>query len=337
VANGTTDTIPFSTSTGVATLDVPGLSAGSHSFSAELQNSTQSVVTAATGYDVTASTATLSLGPAATTTTLATAAGSAGGETLTATVAGPSGSTPAGTVAFKAGTTSLGTATLSGGKASVTDYSLPAGTTGFTATYTPSGSGFQGSSGTASITLPFAVSWVQIASPTISGTLKVGDALSVKGTFGPSGVALLYQWYANGVAISGGTGSTLTLSSGQYGREISVHVTGYKLGSVTEEAGSPSTAKIGTGAVTGTVPTISGGLAENDTLTAHAGTWHPAGVVLHYQWYYNSGIAISRATGTTYKIPASLAGKTIEVRVTGTDTDCTSLGLTSKATAKIAK
>ena len=69
--------------------------------------------------------------------------------TLTATVAP---SSAAGSVDFKVGSTDLGTAALSGGKAVLTTTKLPVGTDGLSATYLP-GTGFSGSSGTATFTV----------------------------------------------------------------------------------------------------------------------------------------------------------------------------------------
>ena len=57
-------------------------------------------------------------------------------------------------------------------------------------------------------------------------------------------------------------------------------------------------------------------------------------MTLGYQWLRN-GVAISGATGSTYKLTATDKGKRITVRVTGTKTGYTTLVKTSAATAAI--
>jgi surface antigen len=62
--------------------------------------------------------------------------------------------------------------------------------------------------------------------PTISGTVREGEVLTVKaGTWRPSGATLAVQWLRNGVAIPGATQSTFTLSDADVGRTIAVTVT----------------------------------------------------------------------------------------------------------------
>lgn len=72
------------------------------------------------------------------------------------------------------------------------------------------------------------------ATPTISGTAKVGYTLKVtRGTWAPSGVTLTQQWYRNGTKIAGATGTTRKLTSSDRGKRITVKVTGTKSGYTT--------------------------------------------------------------------------------------------------------
>ncbi len=67
--------------------------------------------------------------------------------------------------------------------------------------------------------------------PKISGTVSSGQTIkAVSGTWGPSPVTLKYQWYRNGSAISGATGSSYKLTSADKGKSITVKVTGSKSG-----------------------------------------------------------------------------------------------------------
>ncbi|WP_427130765.1 hypothetical protein [Pseudarthrobacter sp. S9] len=81
-------------------------------------------------------------------------------------------------------------------------------------------------------------------------------------------------------------------------------------------------------------PTVSGTTKVGRTLTAVPGTWSPAPVTLSYQWY-RSGVAITAATMSTYKLTATDSGKTITVRVTGRRSGYTTASRTSAPTAAI--
>jgi len=78
------------------------------------------------------------------------------------------------------------------------------------------------------------------------------------------------------------------------------------------------------------VPTVSGTAKVASTLTAKAGAWSPAPVVLKYQWL-RDGKAITGAGKSTYKLVAADAGKKITVSVTGTKTGYQSVTKTSVA------
>lgn len=67
--------------------------------------------------------------------------------------------------------------------------------------------------------------------PAISGTAKVGKTLkAVVGTWSPTPSSFSYQWYRNGVKISGATAAKYTLKSIDKGKGITVKVTGKKSG-----------------------------------------------------------------------------------------------------------
>jgi hypothetical protein len=84
------------------------------------------------------------------------------------------------------------------------------------------------------------------ATPTITGTTKVGSTLTARaGTWAPTPVTLSHQWLRNGVAISGATATTYKLTSTDKGKRISVRVTGSKTGYNTLTQTSTATAAIG--------------------------------------------------------------------------------------------
>jgi hypothetical protein len=220
--------------------------------------------------------------------------------------------------------------------AAVRDYSLPAGANDFTATFSPSNTTqFAGSAGTLDVNLPVGITWVQPGSPTISGTAAVGDTLTAKpGTWGPAGVQLAYQWYANGSAISGAKGTTLGLGTAEFGKKITVNVTGFVAGDVASSATSPATGTVGKGTLKSSTPKITGTAKVGDTLKVSAGSW-TSGTSFHYQWLAN-GKAISRATGSSLKLATAERGKRISVQVTGSKTDYNSVTRTSAQTRSVA-
>jgi hypothetical protein len=67
--------------------------------------------------------------------------------------------------------------------------------------------------------------------PTITGTAKSGSTLTaVAGTWAPAPVVLTYQWERGGSVIVGATSSTYILTASDVGQQITVVVTGQKVG-----------------------------------------------------------------------------------------------------------
>jgi len=173
---------------------------------------------------------------------------------------------------------------------------------------------------------------------TITGSAKVGYTLTAHaGTWGPSPVSLHYQWKAGGVAISGATAVSYKMASAYRGKRITVTVTGTKTGYLTVAKTSAATAAVAAGSLTITpTPTITGRVKVGYTLTAHAGTWGPSPVRLHYQWKAG-GVAISAATAVRYKVAPASRGKGITVTVTGTKTGYLTVARNSAATAPVGR
>lgn len=167
------------------------------------------------------------------------------------------------------------------------------------------------------------------AAPTIAGTRAVGSTLTAKPGAWTTGTKFSYQWYADGKAISGATGSTYRLSSGTAKKKITVTVTGRKSGYSTISRTSSATARI---MLAGT-PSISGSAQVTRTLSVSTGTW-TTGASLSFQWYVN-GKPISGATSRTLKLTSSHAGKTITVKVVGRLAEYSTITKTSRATAPV--
>jgi hypothetical protein len=171
------------------------------------------------------------------------------------------------------------------------------------------------------------------ATPTISGTPKVGHLVKVvTGTWTP-GTAFTYQWYADGTAIAGATAPTLRLTSALRGKAITVTVLGAKGGFVAVSKTSPSVA-VGTGTLGTAAPRIVGTLRVGHTLKAVVGDWSPGGITFTYQWYAN-GTAISTATKSTLTLKSAQLGKSITVKVTGKKSGYTTVTRTSANSAPV--
>ena len=174
------------------------------------------------------------------------------------------------------------------------------------------------------------------ATPTITGTPQVGEALTVvPGTWVPDDVKLSFQWYRGGTAITGATKSTYVVATGDAESTLKVAVTGSSTGYKEVTKTSAATGPV-VGLITGQTPTITGTATVGKTLTADPGPWEPAKASLAYQWYRGS-TAINGATKSTYTLQAADVGATLKVTVTGTLAGYLATAKTSAVTGKIAK
>ncbi|MBL4733685.1 MAG: cadherin domain-containing protein, partial [Rhizobiaceae bacterium] len=179
--------------------------------------------------------------------------------------------------------------------------------------------------------------------PTISGTVTEDQVLTAD-TSGISDIDGLgtfsYQWLRDGSVISGATALTYTLGDADVGTLISVSVS-YTDGEGTDEGPITSTQTAAIVNVNDTpagVPTITGTIAEDQTLTADtSGISDADGLgTFSYQWL-RDGSAISGATGSTYTLGDTDVGTLISVRVSYTDGESTNEGpLTSVQTTAVA-
>ena len=112
-----------------------------------------------------------------------------------------------------------------------------------TVTVTGSKAGFTTVTKTSAVSVKVAVGVLTAPVPTISGSPTAGSVLTVvPGAWGPAPVTLKYQWYLNGMPLSGATGTTYTPMLP--GDAISVRVTGSKPGFTTAEKPSAPTPTI---------------------------------------------------------------------------------------------
>ena len=153
--------------------------------------------------------------------------------------------------------------------------------------------------------------------PAVTGTPKVGQALTADpGGWSPE-PTLSWQWTANGTPVPGATGSKFTPSPAELGKKLAVVVTAQRPGYLTAVVQSPATQSVlpGTNAVVDP-PVISGGVAQvGRALTATSGTWAVTPSSIAYQWYA-SGVAIQGATSSSFTPSDAQLDQALTVQVT---------------------
>ncbi|GAA5151461.1 hypothetical protein GCM10023340_30310 [Nocardioides marinquilinus] len=153
-----------------------------------------------------------------------------------------------------------------------------------------------------------------VATPvTISGSGKVGTELRLSApTFDPPAETTTYQWYRGTSVISGATGETYTVTAADRDKDLTVRatgaLTGYRNASSTSD---PIRGVVGDALVAAYPPAIDGDPVVGKTLTVAPGSWSD-GPRLTYQWY-RDGVAISRATSTTYRLVSDDVGRQVHV------------------------
>lgn len=206
-----------------------------------------------------------------------------------------------------------------------------------TITVTGTKTGYTTTSKTSAASSSVAAGSIAGATPTVSGTARVGSTLSsVRGTWSPTGVAFGYQWKRAGTSIAGATSSTYVPVSADVGKTITLVVTGTKAGYATVTKTSAATSAVVAATLAfvavGT-PTITGTAKVGSRLAATSGTWTPS-PTFSYQWK-RAGVAIPGATATAYSLVSADAGKAITVTVTGTKSGYSTASKTSAPTAAV--
>ncbi len=148
---------------------------------------------------------------------------------------------------------------------------------------------------------------------------------------------LSYQWFRDGVAISGANGATYTLGDADVGTAISVRINYTDAHGTAEAVTSPATPPVANAndAPTGGVYIV-GSVTKNATLTADTSSLSDADGLgaPSYQWL-RDGAVIAGATGPTHSLGNADVGAVISVRVSYTDGHGTVETVTSAVTAPV--
>lgn len=141
-----------------------------------------------------------------------------------------------------------------------------------------------------------------------------------------------YQWYADGVPISGATHASYTPSEAVVGKLLSVVerviAAGYHNASITTRA--PSVTLGGTARLS-SAPVMTGSALVGQTLKVTAGNAFPSDATRSVQWY-RDGTPILNATKWTYYLTPANIGHHISVRVAVTRSLWTTTVYTSRTT-----
>jgi len=173
------------------------------------------------------------------------------------------------------------------------------------------------------------------SAPTISGQAAAGSTVTANpGTWrGSTPITYQYQWRICGPNggrchdISGATGQTYDIRSGDQGNTLRVHVIASNAdgSSSATSAPSPRIGQSSDAPKSVSPPTISGDVSVGSTLTAGPGGWSGAQpMTFVYQWLVcgangNACHDINGATASTYQVRSSDVGNTIRVRVQATN------------------
>ncbi|PVG82734.1 hypothetical protein DDE18_10235 [Nocardioides gansuensis] len=208
----------------------------------------------------------------------------------------------------------VNTTTVASGYAAVS--TLGTGTYVWTVTAKdPGGNAIGSAEGTFSVDASVGVvQGAQIHAPTGTG---VGQTVtSTLPTWNQAGVTSTYQWLRDGANIGGATAATYVLSAADYGKSVSLKVTGKKDGFSDGTSVSNSIGVSAGGALQATAPpAITGTAVVGNSLRVSTGSWAEPGGTFGYQWL-RTGAPIPGATTPSYTLKPGDAGKDISATVT---------------------
>jgi hypothetical protein len=174
----------------------------------------------------------------------------------------------------------------------------------------------------------FAAAPTNTAPPTIGGTAKVGQTLTVSnGTWSGAPTTFTYQWQrcsssTSCTDIANAVGQTYTVRQADGGSRLRAQVNAINADGKTTASSDLTAVVPATGAPLNTArPSISGDAIVGHTLTADNGTWTNSPTAFAYQWlqcdhFGSVCIAIPGATGKTYGVRLDDVFGTLRVAVT---------------------
>ena len=157
--------------------------------------------------------------------------------------------------------------------------------------------------------IPTSKTFSATTSPTISGTLAVGQKLTASVAAWTPTTGFSYQWDVNGLPV-GTDAKTYTLAPSDASGTVTVTVTSTKAGYAASQEQSDPTAPVTLGQIqppaNANRPSIGGQEKVAGTVTLKLGNWTPT-PTFGVQWFI-AGVAVPGATGTSLTVPAMANG-----------------------------
>jgi len=169
-----------------------------------------------------------------------------------------------------------------------------------------------------------------LQAPAITGNPVAGTVLKLSESWSLEPSSRSYSWYLNGTRVS--TSATYKVASKSEGKQITAVIIAKKDG-YSDVTASAAAVKVLRTFSKQPTPKISGTAKVGKTLSAKPGTWSPK-PALRYEWF-RSGVAISGAKASKYKVQLADVGKKLTVRVTAVKADYLSVSKTSRATKTV--
>jgi 5'-nucleotidase len=185
------------------------------------------------------------------------------------------------------------------------------------------------------VPITVALRTLEATTPAIAGNAVYDQRLTASvAPWGPAPVSLTYQWLRDGQPIAHATGTSYRLRVADVGTQITLAVTGSRLGFATETRTS-APVLVAPAALTRTPePVIFGKPKVGSALYAYAGWWRPSHVTLSYQWL-RDGEPIRWATSARYTPKKSDRGARLSVAVTGSKPGYASVTRISDPTSRV--
>jgi len=168
---------------------------------------------------------------------------------------------------------------------------------------------------------------VNTVAASIAGTSTAGSTLTRTAGTWTGSPSITGQWYANGLAIAGATGTTYVTLTGQVGQNITYQETGAVTG-LSPVVGILSNA-ITVTAVAASAPTnsaappVTGTFAVGNSLTIGSGVWTGSPTSYTYTIYLNgvlqSTVGPTASTSTTFALTTAASGAAFQAFVTATN------------------
>ncbi len=154
------------------------------------------------------------------------------------------------------------------------------------------------------------------ATPTISGTARVGLTLKAKVKWTPRWYTTV-QWLRDGKKIKNATHESYKLTPADFGKKISVRATASRYGYRSVTKTSKKTKKVGLGTMKPWTPNLGSAPRIDWSVDVTAGFHSPQDAKKTYQWL-RDGKKIKGATKRSYTPVAADVGRKLSVTVTGT-------------------